>query len=403
MVPRAFLETLYRDTVAALHPAAAVRVALDQRDAAGTHRGPVHLIGLGKAAPAMCAAALEWHAERQRPVAGGICITHDPGGVSIAPLPLVLGDHPVPGTRSHQAAAALGAYVDARVRTDDDVLVLLSGGTSALIGAPLPGMSAEEYDRIVASLLASGLGIGAINRERRRLSRWGGGQLGLALRAKGARVEVLVISDVIGDDPWSIGSGPCAMPPGIAALPIAHHVISNNGAARKTVIRLASARSTTAVHVAQALHGDVEQCADRIGLALRTFASRARSGHGGPLPRVICWGGEPTVTLPGPDAPPGGRMQALALWMAKQLHDAGHDAHGITILCAGTDGRDGTTDAAGAVVDAGTWTAMRDAGRAPDQDLAAFRSHQALHAIRATLPAFASGTNVNDLVIALMA
>jgi glycerate 2-kinase len=398
---RTFLESLFHDTVAALHPAGAVRQALDQRAAMGAPEAPVHLIGLGKAAPAMCAAALQWHAERQRSVSGGICVSHDPGGVSIAPLPLVLGDHPVPGIRSHQAATALGAFIDARVRPGDAVIVLLSGGTSALIGAPREGMSTEEYDRTVAALIASGLSITAINRERRKLSRWGGGQLGLALTARGATVEVFAISDVPGDDPASIGSGPCVVPGDAATIP--HHIISTNATARRTAAALAMDRGATALQVSEALHGDVAQCAERIGLALRTFASKARSGQTGMQSRLICWGGEPTVALPGPSAPPGGRMQALALLLARQLHEAGADADGITVLCAGTDGRDGATDAAGAIVQRHTWEAIRAAGRSPEHDLEHFESHAALQAAKATLPAYASGTNVNDLVLALMA
>lgn len=399
---RPFLETLYRDTIAALHPGRAVVDALDARDMASSRRAPVHILGLGKAAPAMCAAALQWCDGHQRDVSGGVCIAHDPGGVSIAPLPTILGDHPVPSTRSHHAAAALGAYIDARVRRDDDVIVLLSGGTSALIGAPREGMSIETYDATMAALVASGLTITAINRERRRLSRWGGGALGLALQAKGASVEVFAISDVLGDDPASIGSGPCMAAESASAPPIPHHIISNNQRAREMVVALARARNTTASYVADPLHTDVRQCADRISLALRTFASTARTGASAHLPRVMCWGGEPTVTLPGPDAPPGGRMQALAMLIAKQLHDAGKDAHGITVIAAGTDGRDGATAAAGAVIDAFTWATMRDVGRNPEHDLAAFRSHEALRAVHATVPAFVSGTNVNDLVIALI-
>ncbi len=399
---RQFLETLYREAIAALHPARAVRTALDAREATDPQRAPLHLIGLGKAAPAMCAAALQWLAEHQCTLVGGMCILHEPGGVSVAPLPMILGDHPVPGARSHHAAAAIGAYIDARVKPGHDVIVLLSGGTSALIGAPRDGMSTAEYDSTIAALVASGLDITAINRERRRLSRWGGGQLGRALQAHGAEVEVLVISDVIGDDPASIGSGPCVASEDAHASRIPHHIIGNNAAARAMVVTLAKEHGATASQVSEALHGDVEQCAERITLALRTYASAARTGSSARMPRVICWGGEPTVTLPGPDAPRGGRMQALAMLIARQLHDAGKDAQDIAVLAAGTDGRDGATDAAGAVVDADTWAAMRAVGRTPERDLASFRSHDALQAVNATVPAFVSGTNVNDLVIALL-
>lgn len=400
--PRQFIETLYKDTIAALHPGAAVHAALDQLAAANPREGPVHLIGLGKAAPAMCAAALDWHAARRMTVADGICISHDPGGVPVSPLPLLIGDHPVPGARSHRSAAALGAYIEARIGAGDNVIVLLSGGTSALIGAPRPGMTEAAYDATSAALTASGFGITAINRERSRLSRWGGGALGQALTSRGARVDVLVISDVIGDDLAAIGSGPCVAPPDVAELHIAHHIISNNASARATVVSLAAMRDTTATEITEPLNEGVGLCADRIGLALRTFASAARTGQSAPRARVLCWGGEPTVSLPSPEAPPGGRMQALALLLAKQLHDAGDDARGITVLCAGTDGRDGATSAAGAVVDAQTWSTILATGRSPAKDLETFHSHQALAVMHATIPAFASGTNVNDLVIAMI-
>ncbi len=398
---RQFLDTLFRDTIAALHPARAIRDALDDRDR-DAPPAPIHLIGLGKAAPAMCAAALHWFGERRRTVAGGVCIAHETGGVSVAPLPMILGDHPVPGVRSHRAAAALGAYVDARVQPGDSVIVLLSGGTSSVIGAPRGDMSVGNYDATVAALIASGLSIHAINAQRRSLSRWGGGQLGVALTSRGATVEVLLISDVIGDELASIGSGPCVAPPGARAEPIAHRVVSNNAAARTALVSLAAARGTVASQVQEPLQGDVSQCADRITLALRTFGSTARTGSMSLRPRIICWGGEPTVTLPGPDTPPGGRMQALGVLIAKQLHDAGPDAKGITVLVAGTDGRDGATDAAGAVVDSRTWSAVHAAGRSPENDLASFHTHHALRAVHATLPQFVSGTNVNDLVVALV-
>jgi hydroxypyruvate reductase len=95
-------------------------------------------------------------------------------------------------------------------------------------------------------------------------------------------------------------------------------------------------------------------------------------------------------------------MQALALHIAHRLHEAGHDARGITVLAAGTDGRDGATDAAGAIIDAQTWSGLRAISRNPERDLATFRSHDALAALRVLIPSFASGTNVNDLVIALV-
>ncbi len=400
--PRFLLDTLYRDTLAALQPTRAVHLALDStRDRLDTTT-PVHLIGLGKAAAAMCSAAVSWHVSLGIRITSGLCVTHVMPDAECTPVAYIVGDHPTPGTQSAAAAAILGAYIDARIRSGDRVLVLLSGGTSALIGAPRGDMSLAEYAATTNALLVSGLSINQINRQRRQWSRWGGGRLGEALQARGAAVDVLAISDVLGNDLAAIGSGPCIPDHVDPAMMIPHHVISDNRAARTAVVTHARAHGLTATAIDEPLHGDVTLCAERIVLALLTHASHARSGNSSRSPLLFCWGGEPTVTLIGTDAPPGGRMQALALSIAHRLHEAGHDARGITVLAAGTDGRDGATDAAGAIVDAQTWPVLRTISRNPERDLATFRSHDALAALHALIPSFASGTNVNDLVIALV-
>ena len=400
--PRLLLDTLYRDTIAALEPERAVHQALDATHTRLSATTPVHLIGLGKAAAAMCQAAVSWHVEHGFPIASGLCVTHVMPYRTFGPVAVVVGDHPTPGTRSVAAAAMLNAYIIARISHGDRVLVLLSGGTSALIGAPRGDMSLAEYAATTDALLGSGLSINQINRQRRHLSRWGGGRLGAALLARGASVEVLVISDVLGDDLASIGSGPCIPDHVDVATMIAHRVISDNRAARAAVAAQARARGLAATLIDEPLHGDVTLCAERIVLALLTHASHARSSRISRTPMLIGWGGEPTVALIGSDAPPGGRMQALALHIAHRLHEAGDDACGITVLAAGTDGRDGTTDAAGAIVDGQTWSGLRAISRNPERDLAAFRSHDALAALNVLIPSFASGTNVNDLVLALV-
>ena len=396
------LEHLYRDTITALHPGRAVRDALDRTFTLDTTLGgALHIIALGKAAAPMASAALEWCVAQHFSVKGGVCVTHDEPANGLAPLHVCIGDHPTPSTRSAAAAAALGGYIASHVDQGDRVLVLLSGGTSSLIGAPLDGSDHAEYLATTRALVASGLDINQINAQRRQLSRWGGGRLGAALQARGATVTVLLISDVIGDDLASIGSGPCIPERGDTAQPITHHVIADNHVARDTVVRLARERGMIAQAIDEPLLGDVDCCAERIALVLLTHASAARHGSVRHKPRLICWGGEPTVPVP-IDAPPGGRMQALALTVARRLHDAGDAAIRLTLLAAGTDGRDGATNAAGAIVDSRTWAAIRDLARSPERDLATMRSHDALAAVGALIPAFTSGTNVNDLVIGLV-
>jgi hydroxypyruvate reductase len=136
-------------------------------------------------------------------------------------------------------------------------------------------------------------------------------------------------------------------------------------------------------------------------------------GGGARAPRFVIWGGETTVTLhpaavagarqptPAP-APPGGRCQELALAAARVLSEAGERANGIALLAAGTDGRDGPTDAAGACVDASTWGAIRAAGYDPGEALSAHASYAALDAAGALLKPGATGTNVMDVVIGIV-
>jgi len=124
----------------------------------------------------------------------------------------------------------------------------------------------------------------------------------------------------------------------------------------------------------------------------------------------VLWGGETTVTIRDADGDPaspserplGGRSQELALAAARSLADAGDQAAGITILAAGTDGRDGPTDAAGAIIDRSTWAAIGAAGRDPATDLAMHNAYRALDAAKVLLRPGLTGTNVMDLVIGLL-
>ena len=123
-----------------------------------------------------------------------------------------------------------------------------------------------------------------------------------------------------------------------------------------------------------------------------------------PDARFACmlWGGETTVRLGAGEPAPGGRCQELALAASDALQAEGDRGMGLTLLAAGTDGRDGNTDAAGAVVDATTWGAIVSAGRDPAGDLAEHRSHEALDAVRALLRTGLSGTNVGDVVVGVV-
>jgi glycerate 2-kinase len=166
--------------------------------------------------------------------------------------------------------------------------------------------------------------------------------------------------------------------------------------------------------VPEPLEGEAAEHGERIARALIERRSHMSAGQR----LCVLWGGEPTVTLVPPDAaqprqgrapaaqqaavPPGGRCQELALAAARALGRAGDGASGIGLLAAGTDGRDGSTDAAGAFVDATTWQAIVDAGHDPARRLAAHDSHAALAAVGALLRPGATGTNVMDVVVGLV-
>lgn len=434
---REVLKKLYFNTIVELQPGPAVARALDRILVPDAIPARLHVLAIGKAAQPMARAASAWCDTHGAVIVGGVSVSHDATGASIGKLSAYIGDHPVPGARSRSAAAAIAAYIATEVSAGDHVIVLLSGGASALIGAPRPGIDADAYSACAAALLGAGLSINQMNTLRRTLSRWSGGRLGEALLARGARVNVLVISDVLGDTLAAIGSGPCVpdhadrktlesvltrahVSDDIRAslremftaafaddaihsrrddTEIPHQIISNNQQARESVLQLARETGATAINEFEPLLDNANTCGSRIVGELIVLRQRFQELR---EPLIVCWGGEPTVALPTINPPAGGRMQALALSVAQWLHSLGPATDGITILAAGTDGRDGTTDAAGAIVDRGTWNAIAANGRDAGADLNVFRSHDALKAIGALIPSFASGTNVNDIVIALL-
>ena len=378
--------------------------------------------------------------ERGMAPAGGLIVGPAPSAPPIPNLICVEGDHPEPGPGSLAAADAL-ANIAGQVRGADEVWVLLSGGTTSLIGAPEPGLTPTDLASIYALLLGSGLDITAMNRIRKRFSRWGGGKLARALAP--ARVRVFVISDVIGDDLASIGSGPCAPDPTTAAevhfllkanqlwdrlpeqarrlvlsaesgqLPetpkpgdqtfarVTHELIASNRLALDAAARRARELDLVPVVQDHPLSGEASRVGTELAAALvHDCARQVDPQPRSPAASCWIWGGETTVSLGAGTAGLGGRCQELALAAAKLLSDASASA---ALLAAGTDGRDGPTDAAGAVVDSSTWRAVMEGGRDPELDLQAHNAYAALDAAGALLRPGLTGTNVMDVVIGLCA
>lgn len=436
--PRTLLAELYWSAVTAAAPGPALQAALERE--VPRPSGPVHLLALGKAALPMATAAVEWLRAHGLAPAGGLLVVPEPGDSPHPVLRVAVGDHPQPGAGSLAAAEALGQAVRG-IGAGHHVWVLLSGGTTSLIGAPVAGVSPADLTQLYRLLLGSGLDITAMNRIRKRFARWAGGRLAAALHP--AHVKNFTISDVIGDDLGSIGSGPCVpdassaaevksallsaglweqLPDGItrhltaairgeipetpkpadpAFATTATTLIASNRLALEAARRLAASRGLEARILDAALAGEAADVGRRLATTLLTYdATKGPGAQDGGVNKntVLIWGGETTVTLT-PGAGLGGRSQELALAAAERLD---RSPTGAVLLAAGTDGRDGPTDAAGGFADARTWSAIRAAGRDPALDLQRHESHAALAAAGDLFTTGMTGTNVMDLVLGFL-
>jgi hydroxypyruvate reductase len=370
----------------------------------------------------MARAAAAWLAARDLRPASSLVV-----GTSVAPIrgiPVIEADHPLPGARSAAAADAIASFCRA-VPPDALVWFLLSGGATSLMAGPEAGLTIDDLRTTYDQLLRSGLDIRAMNLVRKRLSRWGGGKLARALGH--ARVIQFTVSDVIGDPVDAIGSGPAAPDGGRAADAV--RVIDQadlRGLLPPTVMRrldeMASGRLADLPIAGDPLFGRVRTCIVASNRTAREAAAAFARGRGwevheDPEPlsgeaaevgvriaeRVLhsnrhlyLAGGETTVRLAQATGR-GGRNQELALAAAGVL--AGSRTS-VALLSAGTDGRDGPTDAAGALVDPGTWKRITSAGIDPARALAEHDAYPALTAAGDLLKTGPTGTNVMDLVIA---
>ncbi|HEU4830213.1 MAG TPA: DUF4147 domain-containing protein [Gemmatimonadales bacterium] len=408
---------MYAAAVRGADPEAAVSRAL----AGAPLPERVWIIAMGKAAVPMARGAIGYLQRAGRPAAGGIVVAPRTTEATDLPFPVVSGSHPLPDSDSTAAAEAIGALI-ARIEPGSAVRVLLSGGASSLVGAPVTGISLRALRETFRAISRKGLDIAAANVIRRRFLRWGGGRLAAALRH--ADVQVLAISDVPGDDAATIGSGPCLPDPLSAAevrermlleglleqLPAEvaqwidracigqepetpkpqefsfplHDVILRNADALRAIADEARRRNYFA-DVIGTIEGEARDVGAGIGARLRESTPGS----------CLLWGGESTVTLGG-SAGRGGRSQELALAAAQEL--AGSRA---ALLAAGTDGRDGPTDAAGAVVDGTTAEKLRAASVDVAAALSRHDTYPALEAAGALFRPGPTGTNVMDVVIGL--
>lgn len=369
---------------------------------------PVSLIALGKAACAMAQGARDMLGDA---IAAALVVTKH-GHAEPLPWDVIEAGHPLPDEHSLEAGERLLEFA-ARLPARGTVLVLLSGGASALVEAPPPGVTLEQLRATNEWLLASGLSIHEMNVIRKRLSRIKGGRLAKLLGPR--RVVCLAISDVPGDDPRAIGSGPLtaddrefgstvklpeflqqmiarAEPVPRADDPcfstVRFEIVATNTDARAAAARAAQAAGFRITNDAPLLTGDAAEAGRELARAL----------SGLPAHTVLIRGGEPTMRLP-PTVGRGGRAQHLALAAAIAL--AGR--RGVALLAVGTDGTDGPTDDAGALVDGDTVARGELGGLDPKRALVAADAGSFLEAAGDLVHTGPTGTNVMDIMIAAKA
>jgi hydroxypyruvate reductase len=335
-------------------------------------RGRTLVVGGGKAAASM-AAALDAHWPADAPLSG-LVVTRYQHGCATQRIEVIEASHPLPDGRGEAAARRMLAQC-ATLGRDDLLLALISGGGSSLLAAPVEGVSLDELRRVTKALLHSGATIQEINTVRKHLTCVAGGRLALA--AGEARVLALIISDVAGDDPVHIASGPCAPDPGsfadaqacLARYAIAapervrHHferglagliddtpkpgdarfvrtenrVIGSARASLDAAAQFFAAHGITPLILSDRIEGDAHTLAQKHAALVNSLSQHARI--------ALISGGETTVAVRNP-AGRGGRNTEFLLALALALQ--GRER--VWALAADTDGIDGSEDNAGAII-----------------------------------------------------
>ncbi|MDL5031944.1 glycerate kinase [Pelomonas sp. APW6] len=384
------------------------------------------VIGAGKASAAM-AAALEAHWPAEAPLEG-LVITrraHTPPWAKPAGygrIEIVEASHPVPDAAGAEAAARILQSVQG-LRPEDRVICLISGGGSALMSVPQPGLSLADKQALNRQLLASGASIEAMNCIRKHLSAIKGGHLAVACAP--ARVVTLLISDVPGDDPAVIASGPTVPDPtrcadalalcerhGLQLPPAAWEGLRSGAfetpkpgdprfaghrlqmlATPRMSLQAAAELARTMGLAAHVLSDEIEGESREIGRMHAALASAA-ARHGEPFrrPCVILSGGETTVTLPAGLRGRGGRATEFLLGCALALRGE----PGVHVLAADTDGIDGSEANAGAFVDPDTLARAQARGVSAAGLLAQHRAYDFFEALGDLFSPGPTFTNVND-------
>lgn len=415
MIPqdRAFLASLFEAAVDAADPHKALAAYLPERP-----KGRTVVIGAGKGA-AQLAAAFEqlWDAPVE-----GVVVTRYGYACPTQYVRVLEAAHPVPDEAGLAASKALFEAVRG-LGPDDLVIALICGGGSALLAAPAAGLTLADEVALNEALLSSGAPIGAMNAIRKQVSRIKGGRLAEA--ALPARMVSLIVSDVPGDDPAQVASGPTVpdavgrtearaalrdhgivLPDRIARFMedsaedaprvddprfARHevHIVASSARSLEAAAEVAEAAGVTAVILSDAIEGEAREIAKMHAALAREVAQRGRPFT---APVVMLSGGETTVTIRDKGGR-GGRNTEFLLSLALDIEGQA----GIAALAADTDGIDGSEDNAGAFADGGTAARMRAMGCDPAAMLAEHDAWSAFDAIGQLYVTGPTGTNVNDL------
>jgi hydroxypyruvate reductase len=410
--PKSFLTSIFSAAVAAADPEKTIRDHLPARP-----KGRTIVIGAGKGSAQMAAAFEKvWDGPIE-----GLVVTRYGYGAKCQRIEIIEAAHPVPDAAGLEASRRLLEKVRG-LTADDLVVALISGGGSALLPSPAPGLTLADEIAVNEALLASGAPIAAMNTIRKHLSSIKGGRLAAA--AHPARVVSLVVSDIPGDNPALVASGPTVPDTGsredalasIAAynmkLPasvMAHinspaadaprpddpvfagnevHLIASAGVSLEAAAAEAKQQGIEAVILSDSIEGEAREVGGVHAAIAREVATRDRPFA---KPVLILSGGETTVTLRAKGK--GGRNSEFLLAFAIAI--GGLD--GIHALAADTDGIDGSEDNAGAFADGSTVSRMRAAGIDAKAMLAGNNAWTAFNAVGDLFVPGPTGTNVNDL------
>ncbi len=413
---RAIASSLFEVAVAAADPRLSLRRALKQSPLPADLDGRIILIAFGKASIPLMEEALS-HIPSEIPYEA-IAVTNYENFQDLEGCDVRASGHPIPDQNGASAAIRIIEMLKTAAE-NDFILTLISGGGSALLPAPLNGLTLQDKIDTNQILLQNGYDITEINMIRQHLSALKGG--GLAGIAQKCTIQSFIISDVIGDDLRVIASGPTVSPiapkkeaadllkgrghwsllptavqtilsepetvrPNVHDARVTNNLICSN---RQSLLAIKEEADNFDVEILNfALDGNVDNAAEKITKDIHENLKNEA--------QALIWGGETTVTLKGNGK--GGRNQELALRVAEKLSTITGD---WIFMSAGTDGRDGPTDAAGGIVDAGTIKRLAQSGHQVKDFLDQSDSYSALRQSGDLLLTGGTGTNVADVQLFL--